>query len=241
MDDCPICLMPLPVDMEHSTYQACCGKHLCNACTFGAVKTVAFYDDFPCPFCREPDPRSDEEILLRLKKRMDSGDACAYYQLGSLYADGSVVAERDMDKAMELWSRAGELGSADANYTLGKLYYYGKHVQKDNKKGIHHLQLAAMGGERQARVHLANHEYESGNNLRAFKHYIISARDGHDLSLENVKIGYTNGDVTKGDFEQTLRAHKASNDERKSMERERSITSSEQKMFVPIVPHGRML
>ena len=45
--------------------------------------------------------------------------------------------------------------------------------------------------------------------------------------------------LTKGDFEQTLRAHKASNDERKSRERERAITSSAQKIFVP--NEGRML
>lgn len=54
-----------------------------------------------------------------------------------------------------------------------------------------------------------------------------------------MKTGYTSGYVTKGDFEQTLRAHKASNDERKSRERERAITSSAQKIFVP--NEGRML
>lgn len=167
--------------MTHSTYQVCCGKHLCNACTFGALGAVALDRDFPCPFCREPKPKSDEEVLLRLKKRADLGDACAYYQLGSLYADGLELVERDMDTALNCWSRAGELGLANANYILGGLYYAGKHVQKDIKKGIHHLQLAAMGGERQARVRLAHHEYQSGNNLRAFKHFVISARDGDDF------------------------------------------------------------
>ena len=64
-------------------------------------------------------------------------------------------------------------------------------------------------------------EVKDGNHDRAFRHFMIAASWGHDQSLVIIKDGYMEGDVTKEDFEKTLRQHKASQDETKSDQRDR--------------------
>lgn len=48
---------------------------------------------------------------------------------------------------------------------------------------------------------------------RAMRHYTIAAKCGDKKSLAQVKKGFTLGIVTKDDFEDTVRCHKASCDE----------------------------
>src|SRR6056300_1646230 len=31
-EDCPICLLPLPLDVGQTTFKSCCGKTICNGC-----------------------------------------------------------------------------------------------------------------------------------------------------------------------------------------------------------------
>ena len=64
--------------------------------------------------------------------------------------------------------------------------------------------------------------WNSGNDDRAMKHYMISASAGDDDSLKAVQDGYRNGLVTKDNFEVTLRAHKKSQDEMKSEWRDKA-------------------
>ena len=59
-----------------------------------------------------------------------------------------------------------------------------------------------------------------GNHNRAMKHWIIGAKAGGDESLDSVKKGYMRGDVTKEDYASCLRAHKESQDEMKSVQRD---------------------
>ena len=64
-------------------------------------------------------------------------------------------------------------------------------------------------------------ELKDGNLDRAMRHFMIAARFGDNDALKMVKKGYMEGDVTKEDFEKTLRQHKASQDETKSDQRDR--------------------
>ena len=77
-----------------------------------------------------------------------------------------------------------------------------------------------MKGSELARYNLGIAEENAGNLDRAMRHFMISAKCGHDDSLQAVKEGFMMGRVTKTDFEITLRAHKASQDEMKSDQRE---------------------
>ena len=59
-DFCPICTLPIPSPMgEHSTFNCCCMKNICDGCDF-AVKKKGMFD---CPFCRSPRPDNDAAML----------------------------------------------------------------------------------------------------------------------------------------------------------------------------------
>ena len=126
---------------------------------------------------------------------------------------------RDITKANELWHRAGEIGCSYAYYNLGISYENGDGVEMDKKKAKHYYELAAMNGDVHARHNLGCEEYEAGNYHRAFKHFILSARAGDKVSLDNVKYGYMNGMITKDEYANTLRTYQQRCDEMKSKDR----------------------
>ena len=85
-----ICFQRLPLLDTGKRYKPCCGKVICSGCIHAPV-----YDDQGnavdnkiCPFCRTPTPRLDKEIIKRLYKRMEVGDAEALRNLGYCYKMG---------------------------------------------------------------------------------------------------------------------------------------------------------
>ena len=71
-------------------------------------------------------------------------------------------------------------------------------------------------GSVHARQNLAIMELNVDNHCRAFKHYIIAARAGHEYSLAGVKEGFMKGDVAKEEYADTLRAYQKAQDDMKS-------------------------
>ena len=215
--ECPICFLTMPPNEGDVTYKSCCGKMICNGCIVAACK-----EDIRqlCPFCRSNTCASIEEYIERLKKRAEGDDAEAMYNLGYKYCHGKMGLPQDYDKAMEFYLRAGELGCAAAYTNIAYAYSDGKGVERDVKKAKYYDELAAMGGEPEARHNLGSLENNAGNITRAVKHWMISAAAGYDDSLKEIREGFLNVDVTKDDFEKALRAHQASKDEMKSEQRE---------------------
>jgi len=85
--DCPICFLPQPLDPSHQTIsQSCCGKFMCIGCDFSSRYGSMMHQ--LCPFCRTPAPTTDEDFFRRAHKRMEAGDACAYYIIGLYYREG---------------------------------------------------------------------------------------------------------------------------------------------------------
>ena len=82
------------------TFHTCCGKDICNGCVDTMEESGA--EDL-CPFCKSPPSNSDEEEIERLKKRVEKGNADAFYQLGGYYARGIRGLPQDQGKANELW------------------------------------------------------------------------------------------------------------------------------------------
>ena len=170
-EDCPICLLCLPLLAAGSVYMACCGKIICSGCAYAPV-----YDNLgneiieeKCPFCRTPVPTSIERIE-RYKKRAELGDAEAIFSLGCNYRDGDDSFPQDDDKAFELFVRAGELGHAKAYNNIGHAYYNGRGVDIDKKKAKHYFKLAAIGGNVYARHNLGNSEALVG---MLWKNYLL--------------------------------------------------------------------
>ena len=107
-EDCPICFQRLPHFGKAKVYMACCGKYICDGCMH-AVKMKA---DNLRPFCRAAEPSSDEDMFKRYTKRMELNDAIGICNLAGFYRDGNFGFPQNMDKAMELYNRAGELGQS---------------------------------------------------------------------------------------------------------------------------------
>jgi len=216
-EECPICMLPIPIDNGQSVFKSCCGKIICHGCIY-AMKMSEGKD--LCPFCRMPPPSSDEEQSKRNKKLMDNSNSRAFHQFAGHHAHGINGLAQDWDKANELWLKAGELGCSMAYFNLGDSYYIGRGVDMDLKKAKHYYKLAAMMGCLHARHNLGRIEWQAGNHYRSLKHVIIAAKAGHDGSLDVVKAGFRNGDVAKDEYAHVLRAYQARQGEMKSDERD---------------------
>ena len=215
-EGCPICCLPLPLLRGEIKYQPCCGKTICLGCFYCLTR-----DCFP--FCNTPEARKQEEAKERLLERVEKyNDPEAINLLGTYYKSGECGCDIDHVKAVELFGRASELGCANGHLNLGDLYLLGEGIEKNKKKAIHHYQIAAMLGKELARHYLGIIELEDENMERGMRHFMIAAKCGYGHSLDEVKIGYTQGVVTKDNFEKALRAYQASREETKSEQRDRA-------------------
>ena len=61
-EDCPICMIRLPMLGKGQTYMVCCGKEICNGCIHAFQSRATKEEDNKCPFCRTPPPNSNEKI-----------------------------------------------------------------------------------------------------------------------------------------------------------------------------------
>jgi TPR repeat protein len=220
-EDCPICYLRLPIDFDQFKYQSCCGKILCGGCVCANTVAAADTEKQKCVFCRTEGSYSVEEENERVKKRVEANDAMAMFHLGTCYQFGINSLRQDYAKALELFHKSAKLGNPFAHSNLSIYYHEGGIVEKDTRKVTYHEQLAAIAGNVQARYNLGCDEVNTGNIDRAYKHWMISANDGHDLSMKAVQEGYKSGFVTKDDCAKTTRAYGNSIDEMKSDDRDR--------------------
>ena len=100
-DECPICMLTLPLNNAEQHYHACCGKTLCCGC-IDAIE--AEDEDITCPFCRTPEHTSDEELIERMKKRVGASDADAFLLLGKFYNRGDVGFPQDRTRQCSSFS-----------------------------------------------------------------------------------------------------------------------------------------
>ena len=225
LGDCPICILPLPLDQLRSSFMTCCSKIICNGCKVANLKRqLEMRLALSCPFCRKPEPETEEELLKRNMKRVAMNDPDAMcYEGGKKYDKG------EYRSAFEYWTKAAKLGSADAHCKLGVLYDEGHGVEKDREKKIFHFEEAAIGGHTNARHGLGYDEYNNGNHERSVKHFIISATQGLDGSMKSLMTQFRRGYVSKEELAATLRAHKAAVDATKSPQREFAVQFEEMK------------
>ena len=196
-DECPICMLTLPLEAQMSQYQECCGKMICMGC---AHTVYTEHNRTICPFCRAPEPNTDGEYIKLVEKRVDADDFNAMRNLGCKHYNGSRGLRQNYRKAIKLWLRAGELGDAIAYRNLGTCYSAGRGVVRDEKKANHYNALAAMGGDAMARHNLGAAEYNAGNMERAVKHWMIGVGAGFDNSLDGVRQCFANGGCDQRQF-----------------------------------------
>ena len=220
-DECPICMIRMPWLWSGRNYNVCCGKIICGGCIYASD----CLGDQLCPFCRVEQPKTDEELIKRIKKRIKANDPKAIFNLGCKYDKGSNGFRQNNTKALELWHRAGKLGCTDAYYNIGNAYLNGRGVQRDMKKARHYWGLAAMEGDTQARYNLGASEDIIGNMDRALKHYMIAVEGGHTNSLTMIRNLFMDGHATKDDYGTAIRSHQAYLDEIKSIQRDEAAAA----------------
>ena len=125
-----------------------------------------------------------------------------------------------MQRAVELWTEAAELGSIEALYKLGPAYYHGNGVQEDKAKGLRFFEKAAMQGHVESRHNLGAIEAEKGDYDRAVKHFLITAKIGHKDSVEKIKSMFIARVATKGQYAEALKGYQDAAEEMRSHDRD---------------------
>ena len=214
--DCPICCLPLPLDPSRSSLMTCCSKIICNGCEVANKKREDEGNlQHNCPFCRQPEPNSEEEINEEVMKRIEANFPAPMRLMGTKrYLEG------DYNAAFDYWSKAAALGDVPSHFELSCLYRNGEGVQKDKKKELHHAEQAAIGGHPDARHNLGFDEWKNGRMDRAAKHWIIAAKLGLDQSFKCVRGLYRKGHVSEEDFAAALHGLNAAIDATESPQRE---------------------
>ena len=219
-DDCPICQLPLPLDGGQMMFKPCCMKLVCNGCILAAEKRGMI----DCPFCRAPLPERDSQLVAMIQKRVNAGDPVAIHHLGHTYRTGDNGLEKDVTRAVELLERAAELGVKAAHRNLGCMYGEGTDVEKDTAKAMLHWEAAAVKGDVLARANLGLVEDEAGNYDLALQHFLISAKLGHQGSLNNIKDMFMDALATKADYADALRGYQSAVEEMRSPDRDEART-----------------
>jgi tetratricopeptide (TPR) repeat protein len=218
LGDFPICCLPHSIGIQKSSLNVCCSKIICTGCAYTDIlrqRRLLIPQEPSCAFCREPIARTKEEIHAMLMKRVEKNDPEAMTQMGIKRAD-----EGDYSSAFEYSTKAAELGDAVAHYNLSVMYDLGQGVEKDEKKKVYHLEVAAIGGHVYARHNLGCYEVRNGRMERAVKHFTIAANMGEEESMKAMWELHARGLVKKEQLTATLRAHQTAVDATKSQQRE---------------------
>lgn len=104
-----------------------------------------------------------EQAVAWISKAADGGNAAAQYVLAKLYRAGEYV-ERDISKAVELFTLSAEKKNEYAAYQLGRIYLTGEDAPKDVETAIKWLSFSAGLGNQFAQYTLAK-LYLSGENV----------------------------------------------------------------------------
>ncbi|KAK1733638.1 hypothetical protein QTG54_015681, partial [Skeletonema marinoi] len=114
LGDCPICFIPLPLDLDESTMQACCSKLICVGCVHAIDRREEEASlNSLCPFCRKATPETDKECNKYRMKRIEANDSVAMRREGiEQYEKG------DYQSAFQYYTTAALLGEIDAHFRL---------------------------------------------------------------------------------------------------------------------------
>ena len=122
-EECSVCMHPLPFDEGEIAFMTCCGKQICNGCSYKNINTEmkkgVTIEEFKCAYCRQLTSKSNP--TKELKRLMKKNNTQAFVQMGIRYKEGVGVFQSDT-KSLELIIRAAELGSAPVYFEIGMNY-----------------------------------------------------------------------------------------------------------------------
>ena len=148
--ECPICMIPVPVNDSEITFMSCCGKSICNGCIYKHMMNNRINkipaDEQKCAFCCQPtNRRTAKDGNKSLKKLMKNNVPEAFIQRGKQYKTGIDAFQSDT-KSMEMYIRAAELGHIKAFDVIASYYEEGIAVGEDVSKAQEFWVVAAKKG-----------------------------------------------------------------------------------------------
>ena len=220
-EECPICMRVLPIQGPLHTYYTCCGKTICGSCDFqhGRKNT-----ERTCPFCRTAVPRSDEEELAQLHKRVELKDRNALRLLAFDYRDGRLGLPMDQAKCIELLRESADLGCPSAQYQLGCDYDNGEMgLEQNEEEARKYYEKAAEGGHIESRHNAGCVVYDNGDHVAAMRHWRQSASGGLKTSMGALIECFEDGFLHHADLAESLQTFYRARAEMKSKGRDRYI------------------
>lgn len=229
-EDCPICMLPMPLDIMEVTYSSCCGNSFCNGCLHDLIladvkegrSTVEESRARFCPFCRT-ECVAEDDILKYDMKLAKSGHRHAIYLVGGSHFDGEHGLTQNKAEGIKWWRRATEAGSPEAAHRLGCCSEEGDGVEQDNDKALECYKKAAERGDVDAFVSIGSLLAQKGEIEEALLNYRKAALCGlsePESLLSLLEKGYSDGYMTKEEYDFTLRENKKVRNEMKSESRE---------------------
>ena len=218
--ECPICMIPVPVNDSEITFMSCCGKSICNGCIYkhmmnNRMNKIPAHEQ-KCAFCCQPtNRRTAKDGNKSLKKLMKNNVPEAFIQRGKQYKTGIDMFQSDT-KSMEMYIRAAELGHTKAFDVIASYYEEGIAVGEDVSKAQEFWVVAAKKGSIAARMWLLG----CGTDEEMIKHLELAANTGHQESMDAVMKLYRHNIVSKDYLTQVLRTFQASSNELKSKDRD---------------------
>jgi TPR repeat protein len=155
-------------------------------------------------------------MVAEVMKRVEAIDVASIYMLAGSYHHGLNGIQQDQTKAIELYTRAAELGSSKAHNFLGYIYHEGGNL----KKAKFHYEAAAMLGHEAARFNIGVLEYDYGKMERAIKHWTIAASAGDYVAMQQLRKYFEIGVFSRELIDSTLAAYNSSCAEMRSRARD---------------------
>ncbi len=180
---------------------------ICNGCSHAYLMR---HGEHTCPYCRHPAPKTEKEVELSVKRRIEVGDPVAIRQKGTLYYHAG-----NLTNAVKYLTKAAGLGDAEGiiNYQFC-IRAKGKLLRRTRKRnGIIWKRLPLL---------VTPFLDTNGRVDRAVKHLIIAANLGEGSSLQMLRKCYASKQVSKEDFAAALRAYQTAADATKSPQREKA-------------------
>ena len=231
-EECPICMHLLPMHSMLVAYAHCCGKMICCGCMFQhqmkncelAVKRGQTQVLHTCAFCRDPVSKYDEEIVARLKKRVELKDPQALVDMALAYGDGNLGLPVDQAKCIDLLRESADLGFPSALCQLGNFFDNGEMgLEQNTKEALKYWEKAAESGDVPSRHNLGCAEDKSGVYVAAMRHWRLSASAGHSFSMVSLISAFEHSLLHHADLAETLQAFYRARGEMKSEDRDQWI------------------
>jgi len=133
------------------------------------------------------------------KKAAKLNEPAAFYYLGMLELNG-YGREKSLDNAVKLYTKAANLGDAQAQYELSVIYSVKEYGLIDNKKYLKWLQKAADNDHKLACHNLGNLAVRVGKTKTALVYFQKAAQQEHLPSIMSLGMIYYSGVGTSRDY-----------------------------------------